>query len=482
MLDNPQPEAKAGGFAGAQGGPAEPPARLIRRLAIPAIIGLSANALYHTVNLFFLGWLGTEAISAVSSVLPLLVLGGAIGEGLAVGTASYAAVMLGAGRSEEAHRTATTGFALAIAIGLGVTALAAWHLEGVLRLVGVTEAAMPLALSFMRIILAGYTLLLLQIFCDFLAISEGNTRFSMWVLMVAFGVNIVLDPVFIFALDMGVTGAAMATVVAQLTAVTIYTGYFVRGIGRLRIRLRHLRPSAAILAKIASLGVPATLATALTALAFGLVYATAASYGDAEVAAIGIVLRLFTLGALPVFGFCLGARSVLGFAWGAGDSARVLEAARFMLRVAFGFCALYALLMLTLAPSVIGVFSADPAVVATGTRACHAVFACFAFFGPYVVLLTLLQATGKAMLAGIVLLAPQGYFLIPGLLILPKLWGFDGLLASQLVAAGLTAILSAGMLSLQLGALAVRQPRAPARCRSGGGAASAGNDYGRHAP
>ena len=431
----------------------ESPPRLIWRLALPAIVGLSANVLYHTVDLLFLGWLGTEAISAVSSVFPVLVFGGAIGEGIAVGSASYAARMLGASREEEAHRAATTGFVLAIVVGLAVTFTASWHLESILRLAGVTEAAMPLAVSFTRILLIGYTPLLLQIFGDFLAISEGNTRFSMWVLIIAFGTNMALDPVFIFGLDMGVAGAAMATVIAHITATVIYMGYFIRGIGRLRVAPRFLRIKAVILREIAALGIPAMLATSFTALAFALVYGTAAAFGDEEVAAIGITLRLFSLGALPVFGFCLGARSVLGFAWGANDRARMRDAARFMIRATFAFCTAYAIFILLFAPNILGAFSDDPQVVSIGTRAIYACFAFFAFFGLHVVLLTYLQATGKALLAGILLLAPQGYFLMPGIYLLPPIWGFDGLLASQLIAAGLTAILSASVMVLQLRAL-----------------------------
>jgi putative MATE family efflux protein len=453
MLSNPPPDAdETGGGRASLDLQRDPPPRLIWRLALPAIIGLSANALYQTVDIMFLGWLGAEAISAVSQVFPILILLAAIGEGIAIGTASYAARMLGAGQPERADEAATTGFVLAVVIGIGVSMLTFWQIDSVLHLFGVTEAALPLARDYLRIALCGYTLLLLQIFGDFLAISEGNTRFSMWVLIVAFGINAVLDPIFIFTLDMGVSGAAAATLIAQMTAAAIYIGYFVTGTGRLKIAPRFARMRGAVLREIAALGIPAAFATMFTALAFALVYGTAGQFGENAVAGIGITLRLFSLGALPVFGFCLGARAVLGHAAGAGDSARVVEAMRFMLLVTFGFCAAYALVILSLAPAIFRLFTNEPDVAAIGVRAAYACFLFFAFFGLHVVLLTFLQSTGKAALAGLVLLAPQGYFLIPGLLLLPPLWGFDGLLASQLVAAGLTAILSASMLAWQLGA------------------------------
>jgi putative MATE family efflux protein len=441
------------------------PPRLIWRLALPAIIGLSANALYHAVNAMFLGRLGVEAVSAVSAVLPILILIGALGEGIAVGTASLASRLLGAKDEANANRAATTGLAIAIVTGIAVSLALFPHIGDALRLFGVTPGALPLAEAYLRVALCGTVLLMLQIFGDFLAISEGNTRFSMGVLIAAFGINTVLDPIFIFVFGWGVTGAAAATLVAQMTAAAIYLGYFVLGLGRLRIAPRFLTANARILKDIAAVGVPAMLATSLTALAFALVYGTAAAYGDEAVAGIGIALRLFSLGALPVFGFCLGARPVLGFAWGAGDVQRVSAALRFMLVASFAACAAYALAILAFAPQILPLFTNDPGVAAIGVRAATACFALFAFFGMHVVLVTYLQATGQALLAGVMLLAPQGYFLVPGLLALPPLWGLDGILASQLVAAGLTALASAGILLSQFGRL--RRAGIPARLAGG---------------
>ena len=425
------------------------PPRLIWRLALPAIIGLSANALYHTVNAMFLGRLGAEAVSAVSAVFPVLILLGAIGEGIAVGTASLASRLLGAKDQHAANRAATTGLAVALLTGIALSFCSG----DVLRLFGVTDSAFPLAHAYLRIALCGYTLLMLQIFGDFLAIAEGNTRFSMWVLIAAFGVNTVLDPVFIFGFGWGVTGAAAATLVAQMTAAACYLRYFIKGMGHIRIAPRFLAASRAILTEIAVIGLPATAATALTALAFALVYGRAAAYGDEAVAGVGIALRLYSLGALPVYGFCLGARPVLGYAWGAGDMARASAALRFMASVCLAACAAYAVAILNLAPQILPLFTRDPGVAAIGVRTAHACFALFAFFGMHVALVTFLQSTGQALLAGILLLAPQGYFLIPGLLLLPPLWGLDGILVSIPIAAGLAALASAAILVRQFGRL-----------------------------
>ena len=176
----------------------------------------------------------------MSSVLPILILLGALGEGIAVGTASLASRLLGARDQENANRAATTGLAIAVLTGIAVSVTLPFHIGDALRLFGVTPSALPLAEAYLRVALCGTVLLMLQIFGDFLAISEGNTRFSMWVLIAAFGINAVLDPIFIFVFGWGVTGAAAATLVAQMTAAAIYLGYFALGLGRLRIAPRFL--------------------------------------------------------------------------------------------------------------------------------------------------------------------------------------------------------------------------------------------------
>lgn len=435
--------------------------RLIVRLALPAVVGLSISALHHAANAVFLGMLGTEAVSAVSGVFPIIVLMASVGEGIGVGTASYVSRMLGAKRVGHASRAATMGMALAVAAGIALATLLFLNLDGVLAAFGVTPAALPLARSYMHVFCLSYTLVMLQIFGDLLSIAEGNTRFSMWVLLGAFALNIALDPVFIFVLGFGVEGAAIATLLSQATAVCAYGLYFLRRLGTVRIRLPFLALNGRILREIILVGGPATAASAMTALAFALVYKTAGEYGDAAVAGIGIALRLFSLGALPVFGFSLGARAVLGFGWGAADYGRVLRAIGFLLAVTSAFCLLYGGAVMLFARPIVSLFTKDAEVLALGIQASFALHLLFPLFGLQVVLMTFLQASGQARLATLVLLAPQGYFLLPGLLLLPKFWGLSGLLASQIVAAGLTAILVIVVLLRQIVDLRRRAGRLP---------------------
>ncbi|QRM32610.1 MATE family efflux transporter [Microvirga sp. VF16] len=427
--------------------------RLILRLALPSVIGLSINALHHVANAAFVGLLGPPAVAAMSVVFPLVVLLAAIGEGIGIGAASCISRALGAGKVSLASRAAGMGFLTAAVLGVPATVLLLAGLDPLLTAFGASVSTLPLARGYGGLIIAGYTTMMCHILCDLVAIAEGRTRFSMLVLLISFAVNIALDPVFIFLFDWGVTGAAVATLAGQAVALGIYGWDFAQRRGTLRIGLRLLRPVPALLREIAAVGLPASLASVLSAVAFALIYRAAGAHGDAAVAGVGIALRLLTGGSLPVIGFCLGAQPIFGFGWGAGAYARLLRAIQLTVVFASLFTGGFAGLMLAFSHEVVALFTTDAGVRGVAARALMAFTIGFALFGVQMVLVTLLQATGRARLAAFLSLAPQGLVLIPALLILPRRFGLDGLLASQVLASGLTSVLVVVVMTRMVGEL-----------------------------
>ncbi|WP_245263223.1 MATE family efflux transporter [Azorhizobium doebereinerae] len=434
--------------------------RLILRLAIPSVAGLSITALHHVANAGFVGLLGPEALAAVSVAIPVFALVAALGHGLGVGTAATVGRLLGAGAAGDADTAATTALALSVLLGIAASvALVAWQDE-VLTMFGATAGMMPQARAYIGPLAFSCALLLLQITCDFIAIAEGNSRFSMWTLLGGFSLNIALDPLLIFTFDLGIGGAAWATILSQVAALAAYAAYFAFGWGRVRVHAGALTGDPAILRPMLAVGVPVTLSSALSALAFALVYRAASEQGgDAAVAGIGIAFRLLTLGLLPVTGFCLGAQAVLSFAYGAGDPQRVRAATGFMLRAALGFTLVYSLAMALFAGPVVGVFTQDEATAGIARGALVLFHMGFALAGLQCVLLVLLQAMGKARLAAAVGLAPQGYLLIPLLIVLSQSFGLTGVVMAPAIATGLTALISAALLAREMADLA-RQGRA----------------------
>ncbi|WP_208829713.1 MATE family efflux transporter [Bradyrhizobium neotropicale] len=417
--------------------------RLILRLAIPSAAGLSINALQQLVNAIFVGALGAQAIAAVSMTLPIVVLLAAAGQGIGVGTASVISRDLGAGEYLEASRAASTALALAAPIGVAVTVALLLSLRGIFVTLGATPTIMPLALDYAATILFGYTLMLLNIVNGFIVRAEGNTRFSMWTMMTAFILNAVLDPVFIYLLDLGVRGAALATLVSQIAAISLYIAYFTRLRGRVLVRISHVSLGADRIRKLAFIGAPATMTNILSAVSVMLLYGAAARFGDESIAAVGIAVRILTIGALPITGFCMGSQAVLGFGWGARDFARVFKAAKFLLSMTVSLSVAYSAAIVIFAGPLVRLFSDSDKVTEIAVSTCIVFHLFFGLFGVQSFVTTMLQSFGRARLSAVVSLARQGYLFIPAVLLFPVIWGFNGLLASQAIAE-----LGAGMIAL----------------------------------
>lgn len=418
-------------------------ASLILRLAIPSIVGLSINAVQQAVNAIFVGALGAQAIAAVSMTLPVMVLLTAVGQGIGVGTASFISRHLGAGEYLEASRGASTALALAAPIGIMSTVLLLLNLRRIFVTLGATPTILPVALDYAATLLFGYTLMLLNIVNGFIVRAEGNTRFSMWTMLTAFILNAVLDPVFIFLLDLGVRGAALATLVSQIAAISLYIVHFSKLGGIVLVKISYVSLRTSRIRQLAFIGAPATMTGILSAIASMLLYGAAAPFGDDCIAAVGIAVRLLTIGALPVTGFCMGSQAVLGFGWGASDLPRVWKAAKLMLSMTVALSVAYSAAVVSFAQPLVKLFSDNENVTEIAVLTCIVFHLFFWLFGIESFVTTMLQSFGRARLSVIVSLARHGYFFIPAVLLLPVISGFNGLLASQAVAE-----LGAGMIAL----------------------------------
>ncbi|MCP3397136.1 MATE family efflux transporter [Bradyrhizobium sp. CCGB01] len=416
---------------------------LILRLAIPSVVGLSINALQQVVNAIFVGALGAQAIAAVSMTWPIVVLLTAVGQGIGVGAGSSISHRLGTGEHLEASRGASTALALAAPIGIAVTIALLLSLRGVFVTLGATPSIMSVALDYATTILFGYTVMLLNIVNGFIVRAEGNTRFSMWTMIAAFTLNAVLDPVFIFLMDLGVRGAALATLVSQIAAIGLYIAYFMQLRGTVRIRICHISFRPDSIKQLVLIGVPATMTSILSAVADMLLYGAAAPFGDEAIAAVGIVMRILTIGSLPIIGFCIGSQAVLGFGWGARDFAHVLKTAKFMLSITLALSVAYSAVVVSFARPLVGLFSDSEKVTEIAISTCIVFHLFFGLFGVQSVVTTMLQSFGKARLSAVVSFARQGYLFIPAVLLLPVILGFNGLLVSQAIAE-----LGAGMIAL----------------------------------
>ncbi|NTF45828.1 MATE family efflux transporter [Rhizobium rhizogenes] len=414
--------------------------RLVLTVALPAVAGLAASAGHHAINAIFLGALGSDVLAGISLVMPLFLLVAAAGQGLGIGLATLLARHLGEGNPKAASSVATTALVATVPLGIALSVFIYLGLPDFVGVLGASDSLLVPGLDYGRLLAFGVTLGLLQAVCDFIAIAEGNSRFSMIVLIASFALNAVLDPIFIFFFKLGASGAAAATILSSVAALGCYVVYFARKWGTVSltaglVRWHLLRPMARI-------GVPAAATSIMTGLGLLILMREAAVYGgDTGVAATAIAVRLMTLGQLPIFGFCLGAQSVVSHAFGAGDSQRLKAVIRFMLAITIPVASLYSMLLFVAAEPIVRLFTDSSQVVDEAVVWLRALFPVFPLAAFQSVLLVMLQSRGRAGMSAVVGLAPQGYLLIPLLLVLPLWTGFAGLSAAPAAAAILAAVL-----------------------------------------
>ncbi|MBB3285772.1 MULTISPECIES: MATE family efflux transporter [Rhizobium] len=414
--------------------------RLVLAVALPAVAGLAASAGHHAINAIFLGALGPDVLAGISLVMPLFLLVAAAGQGLGIGLATLLARHLGEGDLKAASSVATTALAATIPLGIALSIPIYLGLPDFVGALGPSDNLLAPGLDYGRLLAFGVTLGLSQAVCDFIAIAEGNSRFSMIVLIASFALNAALDPIFIFLFKLGASGAALATVVSSIAALACYLVYFARKWGTVGITAGLIRWQ--LLQPIARIGIPAAAASIMTGFGFLVLMREAAVQGgDTGVAATAIAIRLMTLGQLPLFGFCLGAQGVVSHAFGAGDAERLKAVIRFMLAVTIPVALLYSILLFLAAEPIAHLFTDSLQVVEEAVPWLRALFPVFPLAAFQSVLLVMLQSRGRAGLSALVGLAPQGYLLIPLLLLLPPWMGFDGVSAAPAAAAILAAVL-----------------------------------------
>ncbi len=394
---------------------------LLIGLSIPSIIAMLTNAIYNLVDTFFIGRIGTSAVGAVAVAFPIFNLIGAVGLTYGVGAASYVSRLLGAGDKSQADKAASTALFTSFATGIAFTILGLIFLDPLLTAFGATETIMEYAREYTMIIIMGSIFTMMNMTMNNLVRAEGNAQRFMVAMVSGALLNVALDPVFIFGFGMGITGAAVATVISQSISTIIILEYFVRKKSYTNLSIRLYRFSLQIYSEIFKFAV-------------ALLNNAAGNYGDHAVAAVGITMRVLMLGMMVLFGYGQAFQPVAGYNYGAKKFSRVFEALRFSVIVTTVFASVFAIIGLTIPDSIISIFSNDPEVIDVGSRAFRAVNIFFPTFGFVITFTVLFQALGKGFAAGLLSMSKQGFFLIPAVIFLPRFFGLNGVIYSQTVA------------------------------------------------
>lgn len=412
-------------------------------LGIPIMIGMLINALYNLVDAYFVGGLGESQMGAISIVFPLGQVVVGLGLMFGNGAASYLSRLLGRREVDTANKVASTALYSSVLIGTAMIAFAAIFLKPILSLLGATDTIMPYAVTYARIYIISSIFNVFNVTMNNIVTSEGAAKTTMCALLLGAVLNIGLDPVFIYGLDMGVAGAAIATAISQLVSTLVYLSYVLRKKSSFSFSTKVFAPNKEMIAEILKIGVPTLTFQLLTSLSIALINRAANSYGDAVIAGMGAVTRVTSMGTLVVFGFLKGFQPIAGFSYGAKKFDRLREAIKTSILWSSIFCVVTGLLMAVFPSQIISQFTdGNMEMIEVGRKSLMANGLSFFLFGFYTVYSSLFLALGKGTAGFILGACRQGICFVPIILLLPALWGISGILYAQPIADVISAVVT----------------------------------------
>ena len=417
--------------------------KLVTSLAIPTVISMLVTAIYNMADTFFVSQISTEASAAVGVVFPIMSIIQACGFTLGMGSGSLVSIRLGQKRNEEATQYASTAFFTALVLGVLIGFFGVLFASKVLILIGSSETILPYAIDYADFIFFGAPFMCASFVLNNVLRSEGKSFLSMIALSFGGLLNIALDPIFIFVLKMGISGAAIATLISQFLSFFILLSFYLAKKTVCRIGISHFAKDVKVLGKIVSTGIPSLARQGLASISTILLNRAAGCYGsDAGIAAMSIVTKIVMFIASIMIGIGQGFSPVSGYNYGAKRLDRVKSAYWFM--VVSGFClmALLSGVCCIFAPNILRAFRNDEEVISIGSVALRWQ-AAFVPFHPFIVGTNMLmQSTRKIKSATFLSMNRQGVFFIPAILILPKLCGMFGVEISQFVADVLSTLMA----------------------------------------
>ena len=428
---------------------------LLWRLSIPAIVGMGVMATYNLVDAIFIGrGVGTLGIAGLAICFPVQLIILAIGQLIGMGGASIISRALGAGDDARAHRAFGNALTLTFLFAAVLTTGGLVFLDELLRIFGATEEILPYARDYLSIILWGTAFRCYAMSQNNIIRSEGRAKIAMTVMIIGAGVNIALDPIFIFGLDMGMRGAALATVLAQACTTAFIVIYFASGRSSLAMRLSDLRLSPSIVRETLAVGASSFGRMVAGSAVVVILNRTLGHYGgNIAIATYGILNRLIHFAFMPMLGFSQALQPVAGYNYGA----RQFDRAKRALRISSIRSTVFAVgafgVLIVFARPLIQLFTRDRELIELSVTALRTIALAFPMVGIQIMGATMFLALGRAGPALFLSLSRQIIFLIPLVLALPLVMGLNGVFVAFPIADVLATAITVIMLSREFARL-----------------------------
>ena len=418
-------------------------ASALLKLGIPTMVGMLISALYNAIDAYFVGSLGMSQMGAVSVVFPIVQIIIGLGMMFGAGASSYISRLLGKGDNEQADRTASTALFSGLLVGAVIIIGILIFLDPVLTALGSTETILPYARAYARIYVTGSIINVFTVMMNNLLTAQGATKFTMIAMLTGSIANVILDPVMIYGMDLGIEGAAVATVISLCINMALYIGYIAKKKGVLRISVKNIAPSKTIYTEVLKIGIPVLLFQLLASAAMGSINTASKPYGDYAVAAMGAVTRIMTVVTYVVFGFLKGFQPFAGYNYGAGRFDRLKKSIKLCMAWSTVFCVIAGIVLVVFADPIVSLFGTDAEMLALAETALRLNAVLFTTFGFQMVYASLYLAIGKSLVGSVLSLSRQGIFFFPLVIALPHLFSLTGVIWVQPAADLFTTILTA---------------------------------------
>lgn len=416
---------------------------LVFKMALPAVVAQLVNLLYNIVDRIYIGHIpgiGTPALAGIGVAGSIIILISAFSAIVAGGGAPLAAIALGQGNRQHAGKILGNGFVLLLMFTVMTSVLAYVFMEPILLFTGASEQTLGYATDYLSIYLIGTLFVEVSVGLNTFINTQGRPAIAMWSVVIGAVLNILLDPLFIFVFDMGVKGAALATIISQAATAAWVLIFLTSSRASLRLEARYMKPDKKVIAATLALGASPFIMASTESLVGFVLNGTLKTFGDIYVSALTVMQSSMLFVSVPLTGFALGFVPIVSYNYGHGNRERVKECFKIVLSFMFLFNLVLILLMIFFPSVIASAFTADEELIRTVSKVMPIFLAGMSIFGLQRACQNMFVALGQAKISIFIALLRKVFLLVPLALILPHFMGVTGVYAAEAISDATAAI------------------------------------------
>lgn len=420
--------------------------KLLLRFSIPSIVGMLVNALYSIVDRIFVGrGIGSLALSGVAVTFPISNVIMAFGMLTGIGASAVVSIKLGQKKTHQAEKVIGNAFILIIVFSIFLTALGIIFLEPLLKILGASSDIMPYAKQFAFILLLGVILQNIGFGLNPIIRSEGDPKTAMITMLIGAALNFIMNPLFIFALKLGVRGSALATIISQTVCSLWILNYFIKGKSLLKLKKENIKLEKIIIREIIAIGMsPFTIQLAASLITVTLNKSLAQYGGDVAIGAMALINSMAVLILMPIFGITQGAQPIIGYNYGARNIKQIKTTLKYAVMASTCISSAGFALIELFPVQIVRLFNtSDTELISVGSRGLSIFLMMLPLIGFQIVCTNYFQAINKAKKSMFLSLLRQVILLLPLILILPHYFKLDGVWMAGPVSDFLSSLITA---------------------------------------